>query len=60
MGPLSAVPVRQARLPDHESIEVWLAPGYRMLPVRIRYYDRDGKPSVEQLARSIDLPPQTP
>ena len=52
-GTLRAVPVKQVRRPGRESIELWLAPEYRWLPVRIRFFDRDGEPSGEQLVSEI-------
>jgi hypothetical protein len=52
-GAVRAVPVKQVRKPGQESIELWLAPEYRWLPVRIRFYDREGEPSGEQLVNDI-------
>lgn len=52
-GTLRAVPVTQVRRPGQESIELWLAPEYRWLPVRIRFFDREGEPSGEQLVSDI-------
>jgi hypothetical protein len=52
-GALRAVPVRQLRQAGEESIELWLAPEYRWLPVRIRFFNRDGEPSGEQLVSDI-------
>lgn len=52
-GELRAVPVRQVRRANEESIELWLAPAYRWLPVRIRFFDREGHPSGEQLVSDI-------
>ena len=52
-GALRAVPVKQLRRAGEESIELWLAPDYRWLPVRIRFFDRDGEPSGEQLVSEI-------
>jgi hypothetical protein len=52
-GELRAVPVRQLRRANEESIELWLAPAYRWLPVRIRFFDREGQPSGEQLVSDI-------
>ena len=46
-GELRAIPVKQVRHADRESIELWLAPAYRWLPVRIRFFNRDGEPSGE-------------
>lgn len=52
-GTLRAVPVRQVRRQGRESIELWLAAEYRWLPVRIRFFDREGEPSGEQLVSDI-------
>ncbi len=52
-GSVRAVPVKQMRRPGQESIELWLAPEYRWLPVRIRFFDRQGEPSGEQLVSEI-------
>jgi hypothetical protein len=54
-GDLLAVPVRQVRRANQESIELWLAPAYRWLPVRIRFFDRDGEPSGEQIVSDIKV-----
>jgi len=55
LGTLQVLPVRQVRSPGQESMEIWLAPQLRQLPVRIRFYDREGKMSGEQLAREIRI-----
>lgn len=55
LGTVRALPVRQRPRAGSESIEVWLAAEYRYLPVRIRYYGRDGEPAGEQLAREIQV-----
>ncbi len=52
-GTLRALPVKQVRRSGQESIELWLAPEYRFLPVRIRFFDRRGEPSGEQLVSDI-------
>ena len=52
-GDVQAVPVKQVRRPGEESIELWLAPQYRWLPVRIRFFNRDGEPAGEQLVNNI-------
>jgi hypothetical protein len=54
-GDLRAVPVRQVRRANEESIALWLAPAYRWLPVRIRFYDREGEPAGEQLVSDIKV-----
>jgi len=53
LGKLKAIPVRQIPQPGKESIELWLATEYRMLPARIRFFDRDGRPAGEQLVSDI-------
>jgi len=55
IGALRALPVRQKPTPGEESIEVWLASEYRYLPVRIRYFDREGNASGEQMVSEIRL-----
>lgn len=55
LGTLRALPVKQLRHGDEESIEVWLATEYRYLPVRILFYDRYGKPAGEQVVSEIRL-----
>jgi hypothetical protein len=52
-GALRAVPVKQVRRAGQETIELWLAPAYRWLPVRIRFFNREGEPSGEQLVTEI-------
>ena len=52
-GTLRAVPVKQIRRGAQETIELWLAPAYRWLPVRIRFFNREGEPSGEQLVSEI-------
>jgi hypothetical protein len=52
-GPLRAVPVKQVRRTGQETIELWLAPAYRWLPVRIRFFNREGEPAGEQLVTEI-------
>jgi hypothetical protein len=55
IGTLRAVPIKQVREPGEESMEVWLAPEQRNLPVLIRFFDRDGKLSAEQVATQIAI-----
>ena len=38
-----------------ESVDLWLATEYRYLPVRIRFYGRDGEPTGEQIVTEIRL-----
>ncbi|HUO44316.1 MAG TPA: DUF3108 domain-containing protein [Burkholderiales bacterium] len=53
LGKLKAIPVRQIVAPGRDSVELWLATDYRMLPARIRFYGRDGEPAGEQLVSDI-------
>jgi hypothetical protein len=55
LGVLRALPIRQVRSPGEESVDLWLATEYRYLPVRIRFYDRDGEPQGEQIVTGIHL-----
>ncbi|MBY0267420.1 MAG: DUF3108 domain-containing protein [Burkholderiales bacterium] len=58
LGRLRAVPVIQVRERGAESLAVWLATDYRNLPVRIRFFNRDGEFSGEQLASEIRVAEQ--
>ena len=55
LGDLRALPVRQLPRSGEESIEIWLAADYHYLPVRIRYFDRHGKSTGEQVASEIRI-----
>ena len=52
-GTLRALPVKQVRRAGQESIELWLATEYRLLPVKIQFFDRQGERSGEQLVSDI-------
>lgn len=58
LGRLRAIPVIQVRERGAESLAVWLATDYRNLPVRIRFFNRDGEFSGEQLASEIRVSEQ--
>ena len=55
LGTLRVLPVRQMRKPGEESLELWFATEYRYLPVRIRFFNRDGEPQGEQIVTEIRL-----
>jgi len=55
LGVLRALPIRQVRSRGIESVDVWLATEYRHLPVRVRFYGRDGEPAGEQIVSEIRL-----
>jgi len=58
LGQLRATPVVQVREDGQESLAVWLAADYRNLPVRIRFFGRDGEPAGEQLVSEIQVSDQ--
>jgi hypothetical protein len=55
IGVLRALPVKQVRTAGAQGVDLWLATEYRHLPVRIRFYGRDGEPTGEQLVTEIRL-----
>jgi hypothetical protein len=55
LGILRALPITQARKPGAETVDVWLAVEYRYLPVRLRFYGRDGEAAGEQIVTEIRL-----
>jgi hypothetical protein len=58
LGRLHAIPVVQVRETGHESLAIWLATEYRNLPIRIRFYNREGELSGEQLVSEIQVSDQ--
>ena len=55
LGTVRAIPIKQAQVPGEESVQLWLAADQPHLPVRIRFLDREGRMTVEQLANKIDI-----
>jgi hypothetical protein len=53
LGVLKTLPIRQVRKGNQESIELWLATEYRYLPVKLRFFDREGEPQGEQIVADI-------
>ncbi|MGH8601173.1 MAG: DUF3108 domain-containing protein, partial [Burkholderiales bacterium] len=53
LGDIDTIPVRQVPTPGEESLEVWLAPQYRYLPVKVQFFGRDGDLSGEELITDI-------
>lgn len=53
LGLLVALPLKQVRRDGAESIEVWLAVEHGYLPVKVRFLDREGNPSGEQVVDAI-------
>jgi len=58
LGVLNALPLRQKRKEGSEGIEVWLAVDHGYLPIKVRFLDRDGNPSGEQIVSEIRIDPQ--
>jgi hypothetical protein len=58
LGVLNTLPLKQQRKEASEGIEVWLAVDYRYLPVKVRFIDRDGNPSGEQVVSEIRISQQ--
>lgn len=55
LGVLNTLPIRQVRRPGSESVALWLATDHHYLPVRIRFFDREGNPSGEQIVERIEI-----
>jgi hypothetical protein len=55
LGALRALPLKQRPKPGQESIQLWLATEYRYLPVRVRFFNREGEPQGEQIVTEIRL-----
>ena len=55
LGMLRALPLKQVRRANEESIELWLAVEYRYLPVKLRFLDRHGEAQGEQVVAEIRL-----
>jgi hypothetical protein len=55
LGVLRTLPIRQVARPGDESIAIWLAADYRYLPVKIRFFDREGRPTGEQVVDRIEI-----
>lgn len=54
IGAVRSIPIRQVRAPGEERMELWLAADPPRLPLRIRFFDRGGNLTVEQIATRID------
>lgn len=55
VGSLETIHLRATGLGDEQSTEVWLATDHRLLPVRIRFVDRQGE-VYDQLAAGFEYP----
>jgi len=55
VGPMRAIPVRRIAASGEEGVQFWLSSAPPRLPVRIRFFDREGKMTFEQVASRIEL-----
>ncbi len=53
IGKLVTLHLTKVHKPNEEGMEIWLAREYRLLPVKVRYYERDGSLAAEVLIREI-------
>ena len=53
MGTLQTVHFRKLRAANEEGLEIWFAQEYRLLPVKMRHLDRDGKRDAEAIITDI-------
>ena len=53
LGSLRTLPVKQVRTSGAESLELWLGIEYHYLPVRLRFFSREGEPQGEQIVTEI-------
>jgi len=53
MGTLQTIHFRKLHGPNEEGLEIWFAQEYRLLPVKMRHLDRDGKADGEAVITEI-------
>ena len=53
LGKLRVLPVHKVHATGEEGLVIWLGLEYRLLPVKIRYIDRDGKNAGEMVISDI-------
>lgn len=53
MGKLRALHLRKIHAPGEEGLDIWLGLEYRLLPIKIRQIDRDGKVAGEMVISDI-------
>lgn len=53
MGTLQTVHFRKLHGPHEEGLEIWFGLEYRLLPVKVRYLDRDGNVAAEAVITDI-------
>lgn len=55
VGPMRAIPVRRITTRGEEGVQFWLSSAPPRLPVRIRFFDSEGKMTFEQVAARIEF-----
>jgi hypothetical protein len=55
LGMLKTLPVKQVPKSGADSLEIWLAVEYRYLPVKLRFFDREGNSMGEQVVNEIRI-----
>ncbi len=53
LGTLQTVHFRKLHGPHEEGLEIWFGQEYRLLPVKVRYLDRDGNVAAEAVITDI-------
>lgn len=53
LGTLQTVHFRKQHGPHEEGLEIWFGQEYRLLPVKVRYLDRDGNVAAEAVITDI-------
>lgn len=53
MGTLQTVHLRKLHTANEEGLDIWFAQEYRLLPVKVRHTDRDGKITAEAIITDI-------
>lgn len=55
LGKIHALPLRKIHAPGEDDLEFWLGVEYRLLPVKVVQYDRDGDVVAEMVISAIRL-----
>ncbi|MFH0935215.1 MAG: DUF3108 domain-containing protein, partial [Pseudomonadota bacterium] len=53
LGELLAVRLRKLHPPGKEGLEIWLAREYRLFPIKLRYFEKNGAISGEAVITDI-------
>jgi len=53
LGKLHALPLHKVHAPGEEGLDIWLGLEYRLLPVKLRMFDRSGQISGEMIISDI-------